>query len=1649
MESGKLFATPDILISQQPIPLTLVPAQAGQQVAIEALVAHASWVKGSKEIARLRLMTMEPNIQQNLENISSHEMLQELKTLFAQQAEHELLYTVGEFHSYKQEERQSLSSYVLKMKSYIDNLKRLGYLVSLNLRVSLILISLHKEYDSVVQNYNMYGMEKTKKNNKQKKPQLAARSQNQRKGKNKPVYAPKPKIPPPPKRDNPARDSIYHQCGDTGHWKRNCPQYLAELLKNKKLSQGASGSSIFTIELYTFPNKSWVYDTSYGTHISFKVFQKEVENQLRKTIKSLRSNRGGEYMSQEILDHLKEHGIITYRIPPYTPQQNYVSERRNRTVLDMVHSMMTQTTLPKSFWAYAFETVARILNMVPTKKVEKTPYEVWHGSIKCIFVGYLKETMGYTFYYPPENKVSIARSAKFLENSLITQEVSGSSEDLEIIQEEDMHPSINTSLHHEEDDLEIDEPQRDVGEPSNYKAALLYPESDKWIDAMNVEIQSLKDNKVWDLVELSPDGKIIGSKWLFKKKTDMDGAIHTYKARLVAKGFTQTYRVNYEETFSPVADIRAIRILIAIRVYYDYEIWQMDVKTTFLNGHLLEEVGMDQPEASGSNVTFLILYVDDILIMRNNIPMLQDVKSYLGRCFAIKDLGEATYILGIKIYRDKSWRLIGLCQSAYIDKILKRFHMENSKRRSISMQEKFKLCKSQGALTPAELKRMRNVPYASVVGSIMYAVRCTRPDVAFAQNITSRFQQNPGFLCYTDVGYLTNNDDLKSQTGYEAIWVRKFISRLGVFPIIKEPINMYCDNTGAITIANKSGFTKGARDFHAKVHYLREVIEYGDIKLEKVYTYDNLADPFTKALAFPKHSEHTKNIKMLPESHVHAKKVKRLVKVMIWKQGLATMTDKRTMAEMLRAPTERCAEAIIVPSILAEQFELKHSLINIMTSEQFFRLEKDNPHDHIRAACRWLKKEPPRSITTWDDLQKFDESFHEAWERYKDLLCTCPHHGFTELHQLDTFYNALNPADQDSLNAAAGVNLLEKSPQDALTIIEYKSKVRISQSKPIASPVNACDINSSSEIAKLTHAVNQQTNVVTTVMTVMLKQLQANPPLAQVKAVKEICVTCRGAHPYYQCVAAGGNTFLEFKDNIQGYVLAAACNYNQGTGSLPGNTVANPKGELKAITTRSGLVTDGPNVPTPPKFVTPEDDECVEETYAYPDLAEYTIKVPPLPVQKTKPLIQRHFVLHTRDSPLPNITFSELNCKALVDLGASINLMPLSVWKNLGLHDLIPTRMTLELANRAIYTPDGIARDVFVLVGKLTFPADFVVVDYESDPKVPLILGRPFLRTARALIDVHGEEMILHDGDKRLTLHMKHDTASYSTHPYRESTNLINIFNIPSEDCLEFSVSNKQSGNPTFSLHKEIASPKVTHEIHDPEGCNFLSEKLPDIDSFNDIHPHFDDDPLSGSTTYSSNSLLKEFTDELALITYHPDYNYNLKCDIESNLREIEFLLYQGEDSDLKDSIDQIDLPNLDDYFLIPHLICSLTNMLLIIHFHRDSMDDDLPSPDNEDKVFNPGILIHEKSVIIITRVAQENKLAKSYASLVFEDFDPLLYEPFVFKDVPNSMRPLLFSSENVEKVCKPGIYTSEKMKVATWDDLAFKLMPFGSNVKH
>ncbi|GJU97683.1 reverse transcriptase domain-containing protein [Tanacetum coccineum] len=321
--------------------------------------------------------------------------------------------------------------------------------------------------------------------------------------------------------------------------------------------------------------------------------------------------------------------------------------------------------------------------------------------------------------------------------------------------------------------------------------------------------------------------------------------------------------------------------------------------------------------------------------------------------------------------------------------------------------------------------------------------------------------------------------------------------------------------------------------------------------------------------------------------------------------------------------------------------------------------------------------------------------------------------------------------------------------------------------------------------------------------------------------------------------------------------------------------------------------------------------------------------------------------------------FNELKCKALADLGASINLMPLSVWKELGLPELISTQMTLELANRDICTPKGIARDVFVPVGKFTFPADFVIVDYESDPRVPLILGRPFLRTARALIDVHGEEMILRDGNERLILNMRNDTSSYSNEPHQESINMIDVYNVSHEEIREdLFVTNHPSGNPTSSLtsHTNLTSPEVVNQssgnptpISEPETKSSSSsptlisleeseliweefEAYLASDSFplgnsnpSSLLPPFHNS-LSGSTTSSSPSFhisvtndyfLEEFTDKLVHITFPPG-NDDIPFDADSDLLELEYLLnhdpIKDMDSILEDSVDENSLDdNLDD----------------------------------------------------------------------------------------------------------------------------------------
>ncbi|GJU81833.1 reverse transcriptase domain-containing protein [Tanacetum coccineum] len=811
---------------------------------------------------------------------------------------------------------------------------------------------------------------------------------------------------------------------------------------------------------------------------------------------------------------------------------------------------------------------------------------------------------------------------------------------------------------------------------------------------------------------------------------------------------------------------------------------------------------------------------------------------------------------------------------------------------------------------------------------------------------------------------------------------------------------------------------------------------------------------------------------------------------------VAPMADNRTMEELLQAPTEGYGEAIVIPEINADHFEIKTNLLQLVQANPFRGFERENPHTHINnfkritstlkfrdvpndviklmmfpyslegAARVWYDKEPPNSILTWDDLvnkfvnqffppsktthlkneisrftQKFEETFGEAWERFKEMLRACPHHGFTELTQIDTFYNGLNENDQDSLNAAAGGNLLSKTTREALNIIENKSKVRYSRNKPNVSRVNSTSRESSS---KTDERIDKLADQISTLVEIVTKKV-VTP--ATVKAVEESCVICGDDHAYYNCpttnsnqssvcAATGtynqvappnrasnhmappgfapmqnngqnrynqnqnqgnnfnrGNNFHgnqgfqipnnhapnfqnqgfqnqpfqvpnnqvqqgipnEFSSymkasesimrNMQSQINELRGNFskqeeslrrnlnndmrsilgsffqNQAStlGTLPSNTIPNPKGEMKTMTTRSGVAYEGPSIPTnpsPKKVVERETEETIDKeqtnfqgstTHIQPPVIPIpepdvlrTLPKPNIPypsrlnqekfheksnaqMMKFLKIFQKiHFDISFADAllympkfapmfrslisnkeilfelsstPLNENCFAVLlkklpenlgdpgkflipcdflgmvKCSALADLGASINLMPLSVWKRLSLPYLTTTRMTLELVDLSITRPKGVAEDVFVKVGKFHFLADFVVVDFDADPRVPLIFGRPFLRTSRALIDVYGEEITLRFNDEAITFNLG-QTSRYSSDHYAESVNQIDIIDVAcdeySQEVLGFSDDFK-SGNPT-STDPMIAT--IDDEDFDPEGDIFLIEKLLNEDPF-------------------------------------------------------------------------------------------------------------------------------------------------------------------------------------------------------------------------
>lgn len=360
----------------------------------------------------------------------------------------------------------------------------------------------------------------------------------------------------------------------------------------------------------------------------------------------------------------------------------------------------------------------------------------------------------------------------------------------------------------------------------------------------------MEKNKVWTLVNGTEEMKPVGCKWVFKTKTDASGNIERYKARLVAKGFTQRKGIDYTDTFSPVSSKDSLRIIMALVAHYNLELHQMDVKTAFLNGELVEDIYMKQPpgfvekgkehmvcklrksiyglkqasrqwylkfdeiisdfgfvenkldeciylKVSGSKFIFLVLYVDDILLASSDIVLLKNTKDMLSHNFEMKDLGNATYVLGIEIIRDRSRSFLGLSQKAYIERVLKRFYMDKCSGVEVPIGKGDKFSKEQCPRNDLEKKAMQDKPYASLVGSLMYAQVCTRPDMAFVVGVLGRYQANPGLphwtaakkvlrylqrtkdfmLCYHKnddlevIGYIDSDlagckDDCRSTSGY-------------------------------------------------------------------------------------------------------------------------------------------------------------------------------------------------------------------------------------------------------------------------------------------------------------------------------------------------------------------------------------------------------------------------------------------------------------------------------------------------------------------------------------------------------------------------------------------------------------------------------------------------------------------------------------------------------------------------------------------------------------------------------------------------------------------------------------------------------------------------------------------------------------------
>ncbi|GJZ73524.1 retrovirus-related pol polyprotein from transposon TNT 1-94 [Tanacetum coccineum] len=503
------------------------------------------------------------------------------------------------------------------------------------------------------------------------------------------------------------------------------------------------------------------------------------------------------------------------------------------------------------------------------------------------------------------------------------------------------------------------------GEPSTLQEALNNPDASFWKEAMQEEIEALHKNKTWELVPLPGGRKPIGNKWVYKIKRNGDDQVERYRARLVVKGYAQKEGIDFNEIFSPVVRITTIRVVLAMCATYDLHLEQLDVKTAFLHGNLDEEIYMLQPEGfeqkgkenlvcrlnkslyglkqaprcwykrfdsfiiglgynrlhadpcayfkrfGNNDFVILLLYVDDMLVAGPNKDRISKLKAQLAREFEMKDLGPANKILGMQIHRDRVSRKIWLSQKSYVKKILQRFNMQDCKPISTPFPTNIKLSSKMSPSSEKERMEMSRVPYASAVGSLMFAMICTRPDIAHAVGVVSRYMAEPGkkhweavkrilryikgtsdvALCYGESGltvkgyvdsdYAGDLDGSKSTTGYVftlsggiVSWVSKLQSVVAMSTTEaeyvaaaqaskeavwlkmlleelgheQEKITLFCDNQSALYLARNPAFHSKTKHIRVQYHFVREKVEEGTVDMQKIHTDDNVADYMTKAI---------------------------------------------------------------------------------------------------------------------------------------------------------------------------------------------------------------------------------------------------------------------------------------------------------------------------------------------------------------------------------------------------------------------------------------------------------------------------------------------------------------------------------------------------------------------------------------------------------------------------------------------------------------------------------------------------------------------------------------------------------------------------------------------------------------------------------